>query len=221
METPAPRRARRLGSLAVAMVMGTALVGALAPAAFAQESNDSDTPAAEGRPQRPQLTDEQKSCLEEQGVEKPEPNADGERIEPTDEQRAAFRAAAEACGIELPAPRHPRLTDEQKSCLEEQGVEKPEPNADGERVEPTEEQRAAFRAAAEACGIELPAPRHPRLTDEQKSCLEEQGIEKPARGEDGERVEPTDEQRAAFRAAAETCGIDLPDSPPSDSSDAS
>jgi hypothetical protein len=147
------------------MVMGATLVGALAPAALAQESNDSEAPADEARPRRPQLTEEQQACLEEQGIVKPEPNADGERPRPTDEQREAFRAAAEACGIELPA-------------------------------------------------------RHgPRLTDEQKSCLEEQGIEKPARGEDGERVEPTDEQREAFRAAAEACGIDLPDNPPSDSND--
>ncbi|MEX1144126.1 MAG: hypothetical protein WEE69_02325, partial [Acidimicrobiia bacterium] len=85
METP--RKAHRLGRFAVAMVMGTALVGALAPAAFAQDSNESDPPAAEGRPQRPQLTDEQKACLEEQGVVKPEPNADGTRPRPTDEQR--------------------------------------------------------------------------------------------------------------------------------------
>jgi hypothetical protein len=147
------------------MVMGATLVGALAPAALAQESLDSEAPADEARPRRPQLTEEQQACLEEQGIVKPEPNADGERPRPTDEQREAFRAAAEACGIELPA-------------------------------------------------------RHgPRLTDEQKSCLEEQGIEKPARGEDGERVEPTDEQREAFRAAAEACGIDLPDNPPSDSND--
>jgi hypothetical protein len=84
------------------MVMGTTLVGALAPAAFAQESNHSDAPAEEAHRRRPQLTEEQQACLEEQGVVKPEPNADGERTRPTDEQREAFRAAAEACGIALP-----------------------------------------------------------------------------------------------------------------------
>ena len=160
MNTLAPRTTRRIGRFAAAMVMSTALVGALAPAAFAQESDTSEAPAAEGR-RRPQLTDEQKACLEEQGVAK----RSGERVAPTDEQKAAFRAAAEACNIDLPAVR----------------------------------------------------PHGPKLTDEQKTCLEEQGVEKPARGEDGERVPPTDEQKAAFRAAAETCGIDLPDAPPSDS----
>ncbi len=217
MATPAPKKARRLGAFAAAMLMSTALVGALAPAAFAQ---DSETPAADGN--RRQLTDEQKACLEEQGVQKPAAGADGERVKPTDEQKAAFKAAAEACNIDLPLRRHrgPALTDEQKACLQEQGIEKPAAGADGERVKPTDEQKAAFKAAAEACNIELPArgPHgRPELTDEQKACLQEQGIEKPAAGADGERVKPTDEQRAAFRAAAETCGIDLPDAPPSDS----
>ena len=111
---------------------------------------------------------------------------------------------------------HRVLTDEQRACLEEQGVQKPERGENGERVRPTDEQREAFRAAAEACDIELPLRRH-RLTDEQRACLEEQGVEKPQRDENGERVEPTDEQREAFRAAAEACGIDLPDRPQSDS----
>jgi len=216
METPAPRRAHRFGALAAAIVMGAGLVGVLAPTAIAQE-NDSDNEAPSGEEHRV-LTDEQRACLEEHGVQKPEQDENGERVRPTDEQREAFRAAAEACGIELPLRRHPRLTDEQRACLQEQGVEKPERDENGERAEPTDEQREAFRAAAEACGIEL--RRHPRLTDEQRACVQEQGVEKPERDENGERVEPTDEQREAFRAAAEACGIDLPDRPPSDSSDA-
>lgn len=159
MATPAPRRARRLGNLVLATVMGLVLVGAIVPAAFAQESNDSESPqqSVEGRPGRPNLTEEQQACLEGQGIVKPEPDANGERPRPTEEQRTAFRAAAEACGIDLPVRHHgPRLTDEQKACLEEQGVTKPEPNENGERTPPTDEQRAAFRAAAEACGIDLP-----------------------------------------------------------------
>ena len=213
MATQAPKKVRRLGALAGVMMMSTALVGVLAPSAFAQESNTNDTTEAQGH-RRPQLTDEQKSCLQDHGVEKPATDANGNRVKPTDEQRAAFRAAAEACNIDLPAggPGRPQLTDEQKSCLQDHGVEKPAADANGNRVEPTDEQRAAFRAAAEACNIDLPV-RHPRLTDEQKSCLQDQGVEKPARG-----TEPTAEQRAAFRAAAETCGINLPDAPPSDSS---
>jgi hypothetical protein len=117
-------------------------------------------------------------------------------------------------GQEGRRPPRPQLTDEQQACLEEQGVEKPAADENGERVKPTDEQREAFKAAAETCGIEL-RPRHhrPQLTDEQKTCLEEQGVEKPAKGEDGKRVKPTDEQRAQFEAAAETCGIDLPERP--------
>lgn len=104
----------------------------------------------------------------------------------------------------------PELTDEQKACLEENGATKP---AEGQK--PTDEQREAFKAAAEKCGIELPArgegghPGRPQLTDEQRACLQEQGVEKPARGE-----KPTDEQRAKFEAAAEECGVTLPDAPP-------
>ena len=155
MATQVLRRGRRLGAFAGVMMMSTALVGVLAPSAFAQESGTDDAPAAEGR-HRPQLTDEQKACLEEQGVEKPAADENGDRVEPTDEQRAAFRAAAEACNIDLPVGRHPRLTDEQRTCLQVKGVEKPAADENGERVKPTDEQKAAFRAAAETCGIDLP-----------------------------------------------------------------
>src|SRR5687767_11398601 len=154
MKTKAPRRAHRFGTFATAIVMGAGLAGVLAPAALAQEGDDAANEAPSGEERRGRLTDEQRACLEEQGVQKPEPDANGERVEPTDEQKAAFRAAAEACGIELRRGRH-QLTDEQRACLEEQGVQKPEPDANGERVEPTDEQKEAFRAAAEACGIEL------------------------------------------------------------------
>lgn len=103
-------------------------------------------------------------------------------------------------------PGRGRLTAEQRQCLEDQGLERP---ARGER--PSAEKRQAFRAAAETCGIELPVRRGPvrrflrDLTEEQRQCLEDQGLERPARGE-----RPTDAQRDAFRAAAEECGIELP-----------
>ena len=104
-------------------------------------------------------------------------------------------------------PRHKQLTDEQKTCLEGQGVTKPEKG-----TKPTDEQREAFKAAAESCGIELPArgnrPHRPKLTDEQKTCLEGQGVTKPEKG-----TKPTAEQREAFKAAAESCGIELPARP--------
>lgn len=53
--------------------------------------------------------------------------------------------------------RGPRLSDTQRQCMADQGVTLPERPADGsgERPAPlTEEQRAARREAAEACGIE-------------------------------------------------------------------
>ena len=84
--------ARRATTVATLAVAGLALLAGLAPAAFAQEGEGS------GRPDRPRLTEEQRACLQEQGVQKPEGK-------PTEEQRAAFRAAAEACGIELPPAR--------------------------------------------------------------------------------------------------------------------
>jgi hypothetical protein len=141
---------------------GVSMVGVIGGTAFAQTETD-EAPAAEGRPKKAPLTDEQRACIEGQGVDLPDPPAEGEepaeRTRPTEEQRAAFKAAAEACGIELPARRHhrgPRLTEEQRACLQEQGVEKPAKDENGERVRPTDEQRAAFEAAAEACGIDLP-----------------------------------------------------------------
>jgi hypothetical protein len=214
METPTPRRANRLGMFVTAVALGVGMLGVLAPAAFAQENED-EAPAG-GRPHA--LTDEQRACLEQQGVQKPEPDENGERVRPTEEQREAFRAAAEACGIELPRKHRPRLTDEQRACLEEQGAQKPERDENGEPVPLTEEQREAARAAFEACGIEVPL--RLSITEEQRTCLEEQGVEKPQRDENGRRVRPTEEQREAFRAAAEACGIDLPDRPQSDNDEA-
>jgi len=152
MGTSTLRRSLHTGLAGIVLTVGG--LALVAPAAGAQ-TDSGDTQTQEGAPrQRPQLTDEQKACLEQAGVTKP---AEGQR--PTDEQREAFKAAAESCGIELPAggpggPGHrgPELTDEQRECIEGQGVEKP---AKGER--PTDEQRAAFEAAATECGIDLPS----------------------------------------------------------------
>src|SRR5690606_18919098 len=194
---PGPRRARRRGrrtGLVAALAMcALALVAGLFAGTAGAQSEDAETGPGRGR-----LTAEQRQCLEDQGLERP---ARGER--PSAEQRQAFRDAAEACGIELPVRRGPvrrflrDLTEEQRQCLEDQGLDRP---ARGER--PTAEQRQAFRDAAETCGIELPAGRA-RLTEEQRQCLEDQGLERPARGE-----RPTAEQRQAFRDAAEACGVE-------------
>ena len=145
-----PRRASRVGLVAALALATVALVaGLFALPAGAQ----TDTDAAGGRAGRPRLTEEQRQCLADQGVERPPL---GQR--PSDEQIQASKDAAEACGIELPIGRRGpvrrflrNLTDEQRECLQGQGLERP---ARGQR--PTDEQRQAFRDAAAACDIELP-----------------------------------------------------------------
>jgi hypothetical protein len=151
-------------------------VGAIALVAvpvlgLAGVADAADDEAGSGRGPKPTLTDEQRQCLADQGVTLPERPAEGSdpstRVRPTEEQRSAFRAAAEACGLpERPHHRHgarPALTDEQKQCLADQGVTLPDRPAAGSdpstRVRPTEEQRSAFRAAAEACGLPGPPER--------------------------------------------------------------
>jgi hypothetical protein len=141
------------GALALVAVPAFGLTGVA-------EAASGEIGAGGGRGPRPQLTDEQQQCLADQGVTPPERPADGVRVPPTDEQRAAMKAAAEACGLPArPGPgSRPQLTDEQQQCLADQGVTPPERSTDGTRVRPTDEQRAAFAAAAEVCG--LPAPPH-------------------------------------------------------------
>jgi hypothetical protein len=147
-------------------------VGGLGTAAATTGTNGDEG----GRPARPALTDAQRQCLADHGVTLPQrPGVDGtgrRPSPPTDEQRAAFRAAAEACGLPTPpagghrpgaggpdGPR-PALTDAQRQCLADQGVTLPQRPADGGTDErpapPTAEQRDALRAAAAACGITIP-----------------------------------------------------------------
>ncbi|MCZ7524965.1 MAG: hypothetical protein M5U14_00375 [Acidimicrobiia bacterium] len=189
---------------------------------------EADDPASSAEePDRETRLEEWRACLEEQGVTLPErtEGEDGRWVwrDLSEEERAALRDAAEACG--LPGPRgfrgHGRaaLTDEQRACLDGQGVTLPErtEGEDGRWVWPdlSEEERAALRDAAEACG--LPGPRgfrgHGRaaLTDEQRACLDGQGVTLPERteGEDGRWVwrDLSEEERAALRDAAEACGL--------------
>jgi hypothetical protein len=107
-------RAKRfaVGAGAAGALIGTlALLGAFQPNATAQTgttdtsvSDDSDSTDSDssdrGRHGHRRLTDEQRDCLAEQGVTKPAERPDGP---PTQEQIDALKAAAEACGIELPA----------------------------------------------------------------------------------------------------------------------
>ena len=142
-------RAKRAGLRATLAVGAIAiLAGLFAAPAGAQQA----TP--EGG--RPQLTAEQRQCMADHGYERP---LAGQLR--TQEQRQAFRAAAEDCGIDLPAGlfrhaarRHARhwwrnLTEEQRQCLRDQGVERP-------HGRPTPDQVQAFRDAVDACGIDLP-----------------------------------------------------------------
>ena len=129
------------------VLLGTVIVAGLAVASFgsfagAADDNSASTGAAApdgtARP-HPQLSDTQKQCLADQGVTLPERPADGTKPTPlTDDQRAAFKAAAEACGLPARGPGgpggpgfggprgdHPGLTDTQKQCLADQGVTLP------------------------------------------------------------------------------------------------
>ena len=141
---------RRVGSAALFATLGATIVGfGIAGAVDGGSTSTStpSTPSSEGgkRHARPNLTAEQKTCLTNAGITKPEGR-------PTQAMRDAFKAAAETCGITLPARNgrsgHPRLnlTDEQKTCLTNAGITKPEGR-------PTQEQVDAMKAAAAACGV--------------------------------------------------------------------
>jgi len=152
---PSPLHARR--HRVVRYLVGIAavplLIGVLAPLASAQTD-----PTPDG-PHPPKLTDAQKTCLTQHGVTLPTPGQKPANP-PTDAQRAAFKAAAQACGLPKPDGRHHmiQLTDAQKTCLTQHGVTVPTP---GQRPPnpPSDAQRAAFKAAAQACG--LPTPKDP------------------------------------------------------------
>ncbi len=150
-------------------VAGMALVAALGVAA---------TAAPAFAAQEPVLTEEQqstlqaqvdahKACLEGQGVTLPEKTEDGTKPEITDEQRAAMKAARDACADQRPD--RPELSDEQKAQLQAQ----------------VQEHRACMEAELSAAGITKP--------------------EKPADGQRPSRPELTDAQKAAFQAAHEAC----------------
>jgi hypothetical protein len=166
---PRPFRPRSFRTWGV--IIGTVVVAGLAVASFGSfagaaddnsASSSSTAPDGTARP-HPQLSDDQKQCLANQGVTLPQRPADGTRpTPPTDEQRAALEAAAEACGLPVRGPGgpggfggprgdHPALTDAQKQCLADHGVTLGQRPADGSRE--------AFRAAAEACGLTPPAAR--------------------------------------------------------------
>jgi len=205
---------RRVGSAALFATLGATIIGFGVAGAVDGGSSSTTTPSATSadaghhRGGQLNLTDEQKTCLTDAGITKP-----AEGTKPTQAERDAFKAAAQTCGITLPtrpdhAGRELNLTDAQKTCLTDAGITKP-----AEGTKPTQAERDAFKAAAQTCGITLPtrpdhAGRELNLTDEQKTCLTEAGITKPAEG-----TKPTQAERDAFKAAAEACGVTPPARP--------
>jgi hypothetical protein len=165
-------------------IVGAALAGIgvsvlLTTGAFAQSADDGATsPGTDARPApHARLSDEQKACLEAQGLTRPAPGT-----RPTEDQRAAAKAALEACGIPTltrgpggpgfggPVLRGPglALTDEQKACLRDQlGDLRPTAPVPGQRpsLEDLQAKHDELAAAAAACGVPLPSrPAGPTLT---------------------------------------------------------
>jgi Spy/CpxP family protein refolding chaperone len=104
-----------------------------------------------------------------------------------------------------------KLSDTQQQCLEDAKITRP--------VGPLDDaQRTALReqvtAAAGKCGVELPFPKARAfwndLSDTQKQCLDDANVTRPW-------GKLTKEQRQAVRAdlkaAAEKCGVTLPEKP--------
>ena len=190
MQYRTPRLRRIAGTAALATLtlatVGTGMAGA--------DTTGSSGPS--GARGRAHLTAEQRRCLADEGVKRPEGR-------PTKADAKALKDAAKACDIPLGRlMRHhighgmADLTDEQRQCLADAGVTKPEGR-------PTLEQLKAFADAAKSCDV--PLRRHhrgpgPRLTAEQRQCLADAGVTRP-------EGEPTEEQREAMRTAAESCGI--------------
>ncbi len=96
----------------------------------------------------------------------------------------------------------PGLTDTQRECLAEQGATLPSRD-DGPR-DLTRDQRKALHEAAAACGLKGPRPRVAlrQLTDDERACLAEHDAALPGRPHGAEA-------RAAFREAAEACGLPM------------
>jgi len=140
-------RPRSVAGIAVAAVIGAGALFVLPAAGFASDAADAAEATEFVRHRHDRLTDEQRDCLAEQGITRPDSRPSAEERQALREQ---MREAAEACDIERPEP---LLSDEQRACLDEQGISRP----DGR---PSMAERRAFReqlrGAAEECGIELP-----------------------------------------------------------------
>lgn len=164
-------------TLTTGAVVATSATAAPAPVAAVEQLAAADDPAttdatatastadkaSDGTARTPargwwkDLTDTQRTCLQDQGITRPVgPLDDAERAA----LRAEVEAAARTCDVELPFPRARAfwdgLTTGQQTCIKDAGVNRPWGPL-------TEEQRQAVRAdltaAAEECGVTLPAPK--------------------------------------------------------------
>lgn len=152
----------RIRTAIAASVMGAvAVTGVFAVSTAGAQTTDQTTQAAQGKGAFiKSLTPEQRECLKSNGVVKPDHKL-------TAEERAAakanLQAAADTCGVTLPArpavaklkelkSELKALTPEQKQCLKSNGITKPDHKL-------TKEERqaryAALEAAAQTCGITL------------------------------------------------------------------
>ncbi len=179
------RRGTGVGA-GLVLLLALALAITFVPGIGAQDAGDEAPETEEQGPDGHRgLSDEDRACLEEKGVEVPviERDEDGRPVVPderpdlSDEEKQARREAAEACGIERPRGRQgpvrflARLSEDERACLVENGVELPELDEDGRPVVPDERpdlsdeekqaRREAFQAAAETCDVELRCPGGP------------------------------------------------------------
>ena len=144
-----------------ASVMGAiAVTGVFAVNVAGAQTTDQTTQAAQGKGAFfKSLTAEQRSCLQANGVVKPDHKLSAEERAAA---KATIQAAAQTCGVTLPERPAAKakelraelkaLTPEQKSCLKSNGITKPD-----HRLTKAERQAAyaALEAAAQTCGIAL------------------------------------------------------------------
>lgn len=151
----------KIRTLVAAGTIGLVGITGIAAAGVAgAQTTDATTEAAQGRGAFiKSLTAEQRSCLKDNGVTRPDHKL-------TAEERQAFvanlRTAADTCGVTL--PQHPArsakaeairdriqsLTADQKACLTSNGVAKPD-----HKLTKSERQEfvSTLKSAAQTCGI--------------------------------------------------------------------
>ena len=118
-------------------------------------TEDAATPRALARGWWNKLTDTQRSCLKDAAITRPVgPLDDAEKAA----LRAKVEAAAEKCDVTLPFAKARAfwdgLTDEQRTCLKDAAVTRPWGPLTKEQ---RQQVRADLKAAAQECGVTLPA----------------------------------------------------------------